>query len=278
MQKAIKNAPVEADAKTIDTTEILPSQNSIVNFNVESLIFKAIEHGLSPETMEKFLTMRQQLKAEWAKEQYDKAMAKFQSECPTITKTKVVKTNSGAIAYRYAPIESIIEQIKSPLQVNGFSYSTRQEMLQNTVKISVKVTHTAGHSELTDMTVPLGGKTSIMSDTQVVAAASTFAKRYALTNAFGIMTADEDDDAVSTKVEFKPTERIEPTESTRPPRTIAKGFIDRLQKAFTVAQYTEISEQVKSSRDNGMLTKEEFALILQEAKETAKKIETLKTM
>ena len=44
----------------------LPEENSIVNFNVENLMAKAIEHGLSPETMEKFLAMRQQLKAEWA--------------------------------------------------------------------------------------------------------------------------------------------------------------------------------------------------------------------
>lgn len=44
------------------------------------------------------------------------------------------------------------------------------------------------------MEVPLGNKTQVMSDTQLYAAASTFAKRYAFCNAFGIMTGDEDNE------------------------------------------------------------------------------------
>ena len=43
--------------------------------------------------------------------------------------------------------------------------------------------------------LPLGNKTRIMSQTQVEAAALTFAKRYAFCNAFGILTGDEDTDA-----------------------------------------------------------------------------------
>jgi hypothetical protein len=109
-----------------------------------------------------------------------------------------VKTKAGVVAYRYAPIESIVEQVKAPLQANGFSYSTNMELLESGVKVSVKVTHSAGHSELTQMTVPLGTKTDIMSASQVVAAAQTFAKRYAFCNAFGILTGDEDNDAQDT--------------------------------------------------------------------------------
>jgi ERF superfamily. len=45
-----------------------------------------------------------------------------------------------------------------------------------------------------------------MSDTQHVAAALTFAKRYAFTNAFGIMTGDDDNDAAKTgKEKHRPT-------------------------------------------------------------------------
>ena len=171
-----------------------PQENSIVNFNVESLMAKAIENGLSPETMEKFLAMRQQLKAEWAEEQYNIALAAFQKECPVIVKTKVVKTKAGVIAYRYAPIESIVEQVKQYLQKNGFSYSTSMELTPNGVKVVVTSTHKFGHKKDSSMHVPLGNKTDIMSQSQVVAAAQTFAKRYAFCNAFGILTGDEDND------------------------------------------------------------------------------------
>jgi hypothetical protein len=51
------------------------------------------------------------------------------------------------------------------------------------------------------MTVPFGNKTDIMSQSQVAAAATTFAKRYAFCNAFGILTGDEDTDAAVVKKE-----------------------------------------------------------------------------
>jgi hypothetical protein len=166
--------------------------------NAEALIAKAIDKNVPVETMERLLAMRRELKAEWAKKQYDKAMSAFQADCPTIEKTKGVKTKSGIVAYKYAPIESIVDQVKEYLQKHGFSYSTNMELLENgtmKVKVSIRVTHAGGHSETTEMTVPLGNKTDIMSQTQVVAAAQTFAKRYAFCNAFGILTGDEDTDA-----------------------------------------------------------------------------------
>jgi hypothetical protein len=184
--------------RKVMSAEIIEAQPQAVApanaFNVEALISEAIKQGTPVDTMERILAMRRELKAEFAKEAFDKAMAKFQSECPVIQKTKEVKTDSGKIAYRYAPIESIVEQVKLPLQANGFSYSTNMELLESGVRVSVKVTHAAGHSESTEMTVPLGNKTNIMSASQVVAAAQTFAKRYAFCNAFGILTGDEDND------------------------------------------------------------------------------------
>jgi hypothetical protein len=67
------------------------------------------------------------------------------------------------------------------------------------VRAIVTVTHKAGHSEKTEMTVPLGNKTDVMSNSQVTAAAYTFAKRYAFKNAFGITEVDEDDESLLKK-------------------------------------------------------------------------------
>ena len=183
-----------------------------VHGEAEVLISKAIDKNVSVESLERLLAMRRELKQEWAKEQYDKAMSEFQADCPIIEKTKGVKTKSGIIAYRYAPIESIVDQVKEFLQKHGFSYSTNMELIENgttKVKVSIKVTHFAGHSETTDMTVPLGNKTDIMSQTQVVAAAQTFAKRYAFCNAFGILTGDEDNDTNSIPVSEKKPNKVE---------------------------------------------------------------------
>lgn len=167
--------------------------------SIEALISQAISSGVSVDTMERLLAMRRELKAEKAKEDYDNAMAKFQQECPVIAKTKKVYTNSNQLAYSYAPLESIVSQVKKIIAKHGFSYATQTETLEGKDDTMVRATcivkHKAGHSESSSMEVPLGNKTNIMSATQVVAAAITYAKRYAFCNAFGILTGDEDTDA-----------------------------------------------------------------------------------
>lgn len=162
--------------------------------SAEALIGQAIQKGVDVGTMERLLAMRTQIKAEQAKEAFNRAMAAFQAECPTIVKTKEVRTRSGIVAYKYAPIESIVSQVKPYLQRNGFSYTTQIDLTEKGVRATCKVVHEAGHTEESSMEVPLGNKTDIMSQSQVTAAASTFAKRYAFCNAFGILTGDEDND------------------------------------------------------------------------------------
>jgi ERF superfamily len=167
-----------------------------VKQEAEALIARAIEKNVPVETMERLLAMRRELKAERAKEEFDKAMTAFQSVCPIIKKTKGVKTDSGDLAYKYAPLECIVEQVKGFLSTHGFSYCVNQpEAKSGYIKVALTVKHTFGHSEVTSVELPLGNKTRIMSQTQVEAAALTFAKRYAFCNAFGILTGDEDTDA-----------------------------------------------------------------------------------
>lgn len=228
------------------------------SMTAETLIAQAINKKVPVETMEKLLAMRRELKAEWAKEEFDKAMSNFQADCPTIQKTKAVETSAGKVAYKYAPIESIVEQVKFYLKDNGFSYSTNMKLLETGVTVIVKVTHKDGHSEITEMTVPFGNKTNVMSQTQVVAAAQTFAKRYAFCNAFGILTGDEDDDANSVPKEGKSVQIHASASSGKPATTkqvvlIAKlldqkGFSkEDLKMKYKVSSLEELSSETAST-------------------------------
>lgn len=188
---AKKTKPNELAIK--ETTEVVSARESV---SVESLIQQAIDKNVSVETMERLLAMRRDLKEERAKEQFSKSMALFQAECPVIKKDKAGgKTNSGVVAYYYAPLESIITQVSHLVQHNGFRYNFQTVTGEDKVKVTCIVTHDLGHSEKSDVEVPLGAKTGVMSAPQVTASALTFAKRYAFCNAFGIMTGDEDNDA-----------------------------------------------------------------------------------
>jgi ERF superfamily len=163
----------------------------------ETLIQQAITQGASVETMEKLLAMRKELRAEAAKEAFDEAMANFQRDCPIIKKTSKVyeKNSTTKVRYTYASIDSIVDQVKSLISEHGLSYTLRVKNDEKMLTVTCRVTHKLGHSEESDFTVPISSE-QYMSDVQKFGARSTFAKRYAFCNAFGIMTGDGDTDVV----------------------------------------------------------------------------------
>lgn len=207
--------------------------------SIEAILSQAIDKGTPVETMERLLAMRRELKAEAAKEAYDRAMAAFQAECPTIEKTKAVKTRDGQLAYKYAPIESIVKQVAPYLQKHGFSYSTGMELKESGVKVTVRTTHELGHSEESSMEVPLGNKTAVMSDTQVTAAAQTFAKRYAFCNAFGILTGDEDNDGAPMGAPQKPRMQS---------YSVRKDPVIEYEEDYPPAEYEEENNKVLTGK------------------------------
>jgi len=165
----------------------------------EGLIAMAIHQGTPVETMERLLVMRTQLRQEKAKELFDAAMAKFQSECPVISKEKIVMgKDKVSVRYKYAPLDSIISQVKTMLSDNGFSYSFDEEKDDKFASAICKITHISGHNEKSTFKIPIGTE-DYMTDVQKYGARMTFAKRYAFCNAFGILTGDEDTDANETK-------------------------------------------------------------------------------
>jgi hypothetical protein len=216
----------------------------------EALIAQAIASGASVDTMERLLAMRRELKEEHAKEAFNTAMAMFQAECPIIKKTKGVKTNKGVLAYQYAPIESIVKQVKALIQKHGFRYATSMELSTTGVKATCRVVHALGHSEETPMEVPLGTKTDIMSNSQVVAAAQTFAKRYAFCNAFGIMTGDDDNDGANLDLPSKPAPMTQTDQ-------LVKKVID-LVSGMTGQQLTEVRLKIEESKKYSEKQKKEI--------------------
>lgn len=197
----------------------------------ESLIAQAINSKVDVGTMEKLLAMRRELKEEFAREAFNRAMAAFQSECPIIKKTKEVKTNDGDKAYGYAPIESIITQVRALIKKHGFSYSVNTETRENEVKSICRVTHEQGHSECTEMTVPIVLGTKIMSNVQKVASSLTFAKRYAFCNALGIMTGDEDTDGIDPDIrDDKGSSKSKTTAKTDAPK---EGKFDKAKEVLS---------------------------------------------
>lgn len=166
---------------------------------IEELIARAIEKKVPVDTMEKLLALFEKVKATQAKEEFDRSLAGFQSEIPVIEKSKKVdftsKRTGNKTSYAYAPLDVIVKQVQPYLKTWGFSYTITSKFEGEFIIAICKITHQLGHSEFSEFKVPID-KESYMNAQQQFASAMTFAKRYAFCNAFGILTGDEDNDAV----------------------------------------------------------------------------------
>jgi hypothetical protein len=142
------------------------------------------------ETIERLVALRERMKAEWAREQFFAALSEFQRDLPTIAK------NKQADRYRYADLAAIVSTVKRPLAEHGFSYTTKQHEDSESVTATVVLHHADGHSEESSVRVPIDVSARINAP-QKIGSARTYALRYALSNALGIVTGDEDNDAQS---------------------------------------------------------------------------------
>ena len=221
-----------------DKMALVPKQK----FNVESLIETAVKQGANIDTIERILAVRKDLKAERAEELFNQAMAKFQSKCPVIKKTKIVMNKDGkTVRYRYAPLDSIVKQVRNIISGCGLSYTINAIVDEKFVKAICRVVHAEGHSQESEFLSPVD-KDSYMTEPQKFASALTFAKRYAFCNAFGIMTGDEDDDSIANGT--KSSDKEKPANIN----DVKKMVESAIKEAKTSGAVIEIDEKTQKSR------------------------------
>lgn len=150
------------------------------------LVEMAIQSNADIDKLEKLMDLQERWEYGNAKKQFLLAMAKFQSICPDIMKTKKAHNSS------YAPLGDIVAQIREPLSSCGLSYRFEQDHTQG-IKVKCIVSHCDGHCESTEMSAPAdssGSKNVI----QAIASTVSYLSRYTLTASLGIVTADADMD------------------------------------------------------------------------------------
>ena len=177
------------------TKKIIVKNDNKNNGDISLLIDKAIEKNLPVETMERLFNLYKEVKADKARGEFVVALSKFQNDSPIIKKDKKVMNKNGiTVRYMYAPLDSVIEQIKKVLGDNGLSYTWDSVREEAHIKVVCKLIHIAGHFEQSTFDIPIM-KSEFMSSPQSYATAQSYAKRYTLLNVLGIGTADDDNDA-----------------------------------------------------------------------------------
>ena len=84
--------------------ELMQPESNLSRVDINALLEAAVKQGSAMEVIKELRAMESEIQARRTKAAFDEAMSAFQAACPIIVKTKGVSTNSGALAYKYAPI------------------------------------------------------------------------------------------------------------------------------------------------------------------------------
>lgn len=174
--------------------------------NESSAVLSMIARAASdPNTdmdkMERLMAMHERMCAQQAKTAYSEALSQMQAELPSIGE------RGKADRYMFALWEDINTAIKPFLQKHGFALSFRTDTADK-VTVTGVLSHRAGHSEETTITLPAdpsGNKNAV----QAVASSVSYGKRYTAGALLNLTSHGEDDDAFGTSAKLSEVQEIE---------------------------------------------------------------------
>lgn len=208
----------------------------------DDMIIMALEKGLPVETLSKIMDLRDRVKAGIAREEFLKALAKFQSLCPELKKVKTVnyqRKDGGFTKYNYTPLSEIAKQIKSAMEAAGLTYQFKIKDEANNLSVTCILTHVGGHAEETTMTAApddSGNKNSIQGRGSTI----TYLQRYTLIGALGITTADQDNDGEAAgKPKAKAEMMAKQFEATLEKVKAKTLTVERVKQHFTLSEEQE---------------------------------------
>lgn len=179
-------------------TQIMERQETPVAVVSESAtILQVIQRAAADpqcdiEKMERLMAMHERMQSRNAETEFNAAMARMQTEMPSIAERGEIKVNNQ-VRSRYATFEDINDVVKPIMQAHGFAISFRVDHEPQQIKITGVLMHQAGHREQTAMVLPLdtsGSKNSV----QAVGSSVSYGKRYVMSALLNITTRGEDDD------------------------------------------------------------------------------------
>jgi hypothetical protein len=160
----------------------------------------AISNGADLASLEKLMDLQERWEAGLAKKEFFAALSAFQSDIPKISKNGKAsfghKQGGGSTEYTYAFLDDIARAIRPFLAKHGLSYRYEQKVENSNITVRCFVSHSSGHQEKNSMSA-LPDNSGKKNNIQQQASTVSYLRRYTLTGALGITSADVDDDASS---------------------------------------------------------------------------------
>lgn len=180
---------------------IVPRQDQPVALNDATTVLQVIARAAQDpqcdvEKIERLLQMHERLAASQAKAAYQTALAAMQPELPIISERGGIKDRGGNIQSTYALWEDIVGVITPILSRHGFALSFRTGNDNGGVRVTGVLSHSAGHSEQTELLLPIdtsGSKNAVQS----VGSSTSYGKRYTASALLNLRTGEPDDDGLA---------------------------------------------------------------------------------
>lgn len=178
---------------------------AVVPMDFGQIVAAAVDKGIDAASLERLLGVYERVKAGNAAQEFARAMGAFRSECPPVERRSNtqfrVNRNGVEVVRKYASLEDIERVVRPHLAKNGLSFRWDSSVLDGSkLTLACVVTHEGGHSERSQVTMPIDSKAGC-SEQQKMGIAYTYAQRYSLIQALGITTADEDNDGAEERTQ-----------------------------------------------------------------------------
>lgn len=174
----------------------LPAQVSDSN-PIGAMMREFMERGATADAaaaIDKMMEAYLKMEAVGAEKSFARAFAAFQDECPNVAVSKAVPLKGGGVKFRYAPFESIIDEVGPTLRKHGFSFTHSTDYRSEPVRVVATCTliHTDGHRRSADFSCRVGAGAPGLSAAQEDGAAATTAMRRAFCAVCGIVVRSTD--------------------------------------------------------------------------------------
>lgn len=174
------------------TTELSTEVLTVEAKNPLVLIQEVLsDPNTDPEKMDKLLAMYERMDAKRAEREFFEAMAECKAELPAVVKDKV----NDHTKKRYASLEQVSAAIDPIITRHGFTVGVRQGESKQPgwIKLIATVRHRGGHSEETELDLPVE-KSGGMNAVQAVCSSVSYGRRYLKCMVFDLAIADSDKD------------------------------------------------------------------------------------
>jgi hypothetical protein len=159
----------------------------------EDILALAVQNGRPVSELTVIAALIERRERSEAAARYNAAIARFQSKCPTVFKSRTAKAGERFQGYQYASYDDVMRTIKPFLDECQLGVGFSFEQCEGAIKATCKITH-GSHSVDHTLTVPIPSDMRV-NDTQKYGAAITYVMRYCLCAALNVVVSDEDDDA-----------------------------------------------------------------------------------